>query len=80
MDDLVFEAFSTIANLGAPGVDPQIEIRRLWERQKAIDGLLEGTVPIDVVEDMLAEHDINPHEWAEEGEENLIVLLSQCPG
>lgn len=75
-----FDAFSTWADLGNPDADPQEEIRRLWERQRAIDGLLSGTIPIDYVEDMLAEHDIDPYEWAEVGEQNLIVNLSQCPG
>lgn len=51
------------------------EIAALIQRQKAIAGLLSGTVPLDVVEEMLFEQAIDPYQWAETSEQNLIYLL-----
>lgn len=79
MDELLFDCFSTWLDLG-PDVDLAQEIPRLWQRQKALDGLIDGTVDEADMEDLLADHGINPHEWVEVGEENLIWTLSQCPG
>ncbi|WNZ28177.1 hypothetical protein HJG54_35275 (plasmid) [Leptolyngbya sp. NK1-12] len=56
----------------------EAEIARLVRRQKAIAGLLDGTVPVDVVEEMLFEDQIDPYEWAEVAEQNLIYLLQSC--
>lgn len=56
------------------------ECQRLVQRQKAIADLLAGKESISTVEAMLAEHDINPYEWAETAEQNLIWMLNSCPG
>ncbi len=51
------------------------EIAFLIRRQEAIYGLLDGTRHLDEVEAMLAEDGLDPYEWAEIGEQNLIWML-----
>jgi hypothetical protein len=55
--------------------DWQREIEHLFCRQQAIAGLLDGTVEEDVVYDMLAEDDINPHEWVDAAIDNCEFLI-----
>ena len=45
------------------GSDAFAEADRLFQRQQAISGLLDGSVPIDYCLDMLDEHGIDPHGW-----------------
>lgn len=57
--------------------DIQGEIDRLYRRQRAISGLLEGTVDEDYVTDLLMQDGVDPHLWLEVAEDNLEFLLSQ---
>lgn len=75
-------AFDTYLNL-----DPQLseaefqaECDRLVQRQNAIAGLLKGETPVEQVEEMLFQHGIDPFEWAETAEDNLLWLLTHPYG
>lgn len=70
-------AFDTYLTLDSNLSEAELnaEIASLIQRQNAIAGLLAGTVPVDVVEEMLFESEIDPYEWAEMAEQNLIALL-----
>lgn len=46
--------------------DRMLEIQRLFQRQRAIDCLLEGTLPPEVLLDMLEEHGIDAAHYAEQ--------------
>jgi hypothetical protein len=54
--------------------DLKLECRRLFERQQAIGSWLDGKLPHDVLLDMLAEHQIDPYQWAEVSLDNVEVL------
>lgn len=54
------------------------EIAFLVRRQEAIYGLLDGTRHIDEVEAMLAEDGIDPYQWAETAEQNLIWIVEHA--
>ena len=71
-------AFDTYLDLN-PDLTPsefEAECQRLVERQKAIALLLDGKLPISVVEAQLAEDGIDPYQWAAAAEDNLIWMLS----
>lgn len=70
-------AFDTYLTLDPNLTEAELnaQIASLMQRQTAIAGLLDGTVPVDVVEEMLFEDDIDPYEWAEVAEQNLIAML-----
>lgn len=75
-------AFDTYLDLDS-NLSPEefeAECQRLVERQQAIAGLLAGTVPLDYVEAMLDEHGIDPYQWAEVGESNLVYMLNTWGG
>lgn len=69
-----FDTYLTLdPNLSESDLNNQIA--QLVQRQDAIYGLLAGTVPVDYVEELLFEQEIDPYEWAEVAEQNLIYLL-----
>lgn len=71
---LAFETFfEPVAGMSASEL--ATELQRLYDRQRAIAALLRGELPVDYVEDMLAEHGIDPYDWAEIAEGNLILML-----
>lgn len=75
MDNLTpFLTFATF-DASMSESDWQSEIEHLFRRQQAIAGLLDGTVDEDVVYDMLAEDDINPHEWVDAAIDNCEFLI-----
>lgn len=57
--------------------DNQREIEFLFARQQAIDGMLAGTVPPDVVLDLLEFQGLNPIEYADRAIANMDRAIAQ---
>jgi hypothetical protein len=51
--------------------DEQAEADRLFQRQQAIAGLLDGSVPVDYCLDLLEAQGINPHAWIDASLQNM---------
>lgn len=56
--------------------DHDAECRRLFARQRAIQGLIDGTVDPDYLLDLLEDQGVSPTEYVETVEDNLLWLVS----
>jgi len=82
MSGSVASAFDTWLDLSVPLSPEEFEqeCQRLIRRQAAITALLEGKESISTVEEMLFEDGIDPYDWAEIAEGNLIWMIDQWDG